>query len=168
MTPNLAAFLAMLSHSEGTDRQADPYRCCYGFLHVIKDLNYHPAEHRPPNDLQEWKGESIADLGARYAGEVSTAAGRYQINLPTWHDSKAVLMLNDFGAAAQNDVAIRLIRMVGALDDIRLGNIAIAINKCRNKWASLPGGSSHQPERTVAYLTARYTAAGGMLAQAAA
>lgn len=171
MTPNFAAFLAMLSHSEGTDRAASPYRCCYKFIHVIGDLRYHPAEHRPPAGLQEWKGESLKDLdklNPKYDNEVSTAAGRYQIILRTWLDCKEQLRLNDFTAASQNDAAILLVRRCGAFDDVNAGAIASAIAKCRNEWASLPGGTSNQPERTLAYLTDRFTAAGGVLAAAAA
>ena len=167
MTPNFAAFLAMLSHSEGTDRALDSYRCCYAFIHVIADLNFHPAEHRPPTGLQEWKGESIAKLGKQYAGEVSTAAGRYQITVHTWLACKAALRLTAFDAASQNDACVLLIKQKGAFNDVGNGNIAAAIIKCNAVWASLPGGSSHQPERTMAYLTARYTAAGGELAAVA-
>lgn len=165
MTPNIAAVLAMLSHSEGTDRTPDPFRCCYKFIHTIKSFAYHPAERRPPDNEVEWGGESIADLGPQYAGEVSTAAGRYQINLPTYLDNKRQLLgVIGFGPDVQNDIAINMIRRVGALDDVRAGAIASAIAKCRNKWASLPGGTSHQPERTVQYLTDFYVAAGGVLA----
>jgi len=93
MTPNLAAFFAMLAHSEGTDRAPDPYRVCYAFRHTIVDLGFHPAEPRPPHGAVEWPGESISNLGAQYAGEVSTAAGRYQMRLRTYLDCKRQLNL---------------------------------------------------------------------------
>jgi muramidase (phage lysozyme) len=163
VTPNIAAFLAMLAHSEGTDRAADPYRVCYGFKHTISDLAFHPAEPRLPDWAVEWPGESIAKLGPQYFGEVSTAAGRYQINLPTYLDNKRELTLSGFDGAAQNDMAINILRRVGALADIVAGSIPGAIQKCRNKWASLPGGNSNQPEHDLAYLTGFYMMAGGSL-----
>lgn len=164
MIPNFAAYLATLSHCEGTDRAADPYRCCYKFIHVIQSFAYHPAERRPPDNEPEWKGESIADLGPEYVGEVSTAAGRLQINLPTYLDNKRQMLgVIGFDPATQNDIGINIIRRLGALDDVRNGAIADAMFKCRNTWASLPGGRSHQPERSVQYFLDHYAAAGGAL-----
>lgn len=163
MNPNLAAFLAMIAKAEGTDRAPDPYRVCYGYKHTILDLNYHPAEHRPPDGLQEWAGESIAQLGPQYAGEVSTAAGRFQITRATWLACKQTLTLPDFRADSQLRAATLRIRARGALDDVNAGQIEKAILKCDNEWASLPGGKSGQPERVLANLIALYTGAGGSL-----
>jgi len=53
---------------------------------------------------------------------------------------------------------------LGALNDVANGDIASAIYKCRNEWASLPGGSSNQPQRTALYLTNFYQASGGQIA----
>lgn len=168
MTPNFAAFLAMLSHSEGSDRLADSYRACFTFRHTIIDLTYHPAEPRPPDGAIEWigadghAGELITS--GLYAGEHSTAAGRYQLILKTFLKCKAILRLNDFGAASQNDCAILLIRQHGAFDDVNAGAIPSAIAKCHNEWASLPGGTSGEPEHPTEFLIERYKAAGGVLA----
>jgi muramidase (phage lysozyme) len=164
VNPNVAAFLAMLGQAEGTDRKPDPYRVCYGYIHTVQDMNYHPAEHRPPDGLQEWGGESIAHLGPQYAGEVSTAAGRYQITRATWLTCKQALSLPDFRAPSQNEAAILRIRVRGALDDVNAGRIQSAILKCDNEWASLPGGKSGQPERVLANLLTLYSGAGGAVA----
>jgi len=150
MTANQLAFLAMISHSEGTDRSNDPYRVCYGYQHTILDLAYHPAERRPPNNLQEWHGEPIDDLGPEYAGEVSTAAGRSQMRLKTWLGCKAALNLSGF--------------FPDALALVNAGLIQEAIIACKNEWASLPGGTAHQPQHTFAYLIDFYTQAGGVAA----
>ena len=164
MTPNFIAFLAMLAHSEGTDRAADPYRVCYGFKHTTIDLAFHPAEPRPPDGAIEWRGEPLDSLGALYLHKHSTAAGRYQINLPTYLDNKRELTLGGFDGAAQNDMAINLIRKCGALNDIVTGNILSAIGECHGRWASLPGGAANQPHRTPQYLTDFYSASGGVMA----
>ena len=173
LSPNVIAFLAMLSHSEGTDRATDPYRVCYGFKHTISDLGFHPAEPRPPDGVIEWPGESLASLGVKYENERSTAAGRYQINLPTYLENKQELIFDSFDtldepitfdAASQNIIVVNILRRVVALDDVEDGYIATAIAKCKGKWASLPGGNSGQPEKAMADLTDRFTMAGGSLA----
>lgn len=164
LTPNVQAFLAMIAISEGTDRAPEPYRVCYGYKHTIKDLNYHPACPRPPDDAVEWHGESLANLGPAYAGLVSTAAGKYQITKHTWQAIEAVLNLPDFTAPSQDDAAILLIKQKGALDMINGGRVADAINACHGIWASLPGSTSGQPQKSMATLVQAYTAAGGAFA----
>jgi muramidase (phage lysozyme) len=164
MTPNLNGFLTMLSHSEGTDRAADSYRCCFGFKYEIHDLAYHPAEVRP-DGTREWGGEKLPDARCIAAGLHppchSSAAGRYQITLPTWLRLKAKLSLHNFGPDAQDDCAVQLIKERGALDLIYAGEIAAAISKCSGEWASLPGSSAQQPQRSFAQLLNAYQAAGG-------
>jgi lysozyme len=162
MTANQAAFLAMLAHAEGTDRAADPYRCCYGFKYTIVSLADHPAL------TGEWLGESLASLGSAYAGKISDAAGRYQLIKPTWISCKMRLRLPDFGAEAQDAAALALIGQRGALSLIEAGDFAGAVARCAPIWASLPGSNAQgQPQREMTALIAAYTGAGGTLAEAA-
>jgi muramidase (phage lysozyme) len=156
MTPNQVAFLAMLAHAEGTDRADDPYRVCYGFNHTIVDLSNHPAI------TGEWTGEVIT-VGV-YAGERSTAAGRYQINRPTCERLQTRLGRSGFGPAAQDDMALELIKERGALELINQGQLTLAIQACASTWASLPGGASGQPQRSLEMLTDVFMLAGGALA----
>lgn len=155
---NTAAFLSLIAYSEGTDRAADPYRVCYGYRHTVQDMSDHPAA------TGEWRGESLANLGPAYAGKVSTAAGRYQIILPTWRMCKRALGLVDFSPESQDKAALYLIRKRGAMLDVEGGNIAAAVELCRQEWASLPGAGYGQPERRMTALMDAYTAAGGQLA----
>ena len=155
---NTAAFLSLIAYSEGTDRQRDPYRVCYGYKHTIADLTDHPSV------TGEWKGESIANLGPQYAGKVSTAAGRYQLIKPTWLECKRALKLPDFSPDSQDRAAVYLIKRRGALDAVRAGRIADAVDACRQEWASLPGAGYGQPERKMAALIDTFSAAGGVLA----
>jgi hypothetical protein len=176
ITQNELAFLALLSHSEGSDRAADPYRVCYGYpepwSHTIVSLAQHPACPSADGSPPEWigreghVGESLASLGPRYAHSVSTAAGRYQINKPSWEEgvSALPLILTDFEAASQNRWCIWCFEAKGALELINSGNIQPAIGRLRNVWASLPGGDSGQPEDKLADLIEVYTGAGGALA----
>lgn len=166
MNANTAAFLTMLGHSEGCDRPPapeDPYRTCYGFKHVIADLNFHPAELRPGG--AEWHGEPLSDQRCIDAGLKppchSTAAGRYQITCPTWMGWKNILRLSNFGHDAQDTVAIEIIRKQGALNLVIGGMIPEAINKCHPIWASLPGSKAGQPITPFAALMTSYVGAGG-------
>jgi muramidase (phage lysozyme) len=156
VSENVPAFLDVLSHSEGTDKGADPYRVCYAFRHSIQSLSDHPAV------TGEWTGERIT-VG-RYAGELSTAAGRYQINKPTWLRIKAKLGLTSFENDAQDSAAVELLKEYGAFDLVDGGDIKGAIAKLANVWASLPGGDSGQHEFAYKLLQASYLADGGQLA----
>jgi muramidase (phage lysozyme) len=154
---NLAAFLATIRHSEGTGRAPDPYAVVYGYAFTITDFSDHPA-------ALGWHGESLANLGPAYAGKVSTAAGAYQIILPTWRSLKRRLNLPDFTGASQDAAATELIREAGALNLVNTGQVADAIALCHGIWASLPGSTSGQPQRTMAELVHAYTQAGGAFA----
>lgn len=158
MTPNMAAFLSMIAHSEGTDRAADPYRVCYGYKHTIVSFADHPAI------TGEWRGESLASLGALYVNKISTAAGRYQITKPTWLWIKGELHLTDFTPPSQDDAAVFDIKHAGALDLVNAGRVADAINRCHQIWASLPGSTSGQPQTSFANLMTSYVGAGGAFA----
>lgn len=158
MLANQSAFLSVLAHSEGTDLQPDPYRCCYAYRHVIVSFRDHPAL------TGEWLGESLASLGPQYAHSISTAAGRYQINKATWIHCRAALNLMDFTPASQDDAALFLIKQADALDAVNAGDIQAAIERCSNTWASLPGSSAGQPVRTMASLLDAFTELGGALA----
>jgi muramidase (phage lysozyme) len=162
MSPNVAAFLTMLSHSEGTDRGADPYRVCYGFKHTIASLSDHPAV------TGEWRGEQLPDQLCINVGLSapcwSTAAGRYQMTKSTWLSLKAQLRLTCFDGPSQDDACIQLIKSKNAFSLINEGDLAGAIANCRSEWASLPGSTSGQPQRDFATLASAYQSAGGALA----
>ena len=109
-------------------------------------------------------GESIAFLGPRYEGQISTAAGRYQLNCPTWVRLKQLLALPDFTGPSQDDACIQLIKERGALSLINQGAIADAITLLHSTWASLPGSTAGQPTTSFADLIRSYTEAGGAFA----
>lgn len=145
----------MISHSEGTDKAADPYRVVYGYKHTIADLRDHPAV------TGEWMGESLESLGPAYKGLHSTAAGKYQITKPTWLGLQAILKLPDFTGPSQDDAAVQLIKNKHALDLVFAGRVGDAITACRSIWASLPGSNVGQPTRSFAELINAYGNAGG-------
>lgn len=159
---NLAAFLDMLMHSEGTAAAADPYRVCYGYKHTIQNLGEHPAV------TGEWRGEVLSDAMCANAGFgsgcVSTAAGAFQIIKPTWTRVRNKLGLGDFGAGSQRSAAAALIGERGAFSDVQAGRFDQAVYKCRAEWASLPGNYAKQGQRSIQQLQAWYSQAGGTFA----
>lgn len=156
---NVGAFLSMIAHAEGTDRQADPYRVCYAYRHTVQSFDNHPAL------TGEWSGEPLDKLGASYAGKVSTAAGRYQIIRPTWRGCQTALKLPDFSPASQDLAAVYIVRQAGALDAVRAGEFDQAVKLCAGQWASLPGANAPgQAMRKLDDLRAFYVDAGGALA----
>lgn len=160
---NLSAFLAMIRMAEGTEgRGVDPYRVCYGYTFTARRFDDHPAV------LGDWRGERLSDTMCANAGLgpgcVSTAAGAYQIIRPTWVRLKAALGLPDFSPDSQDRAATRLIADRGALQDVYAGRVLVAISKCRNEWASLPGNYAKQGQRSAATLLAWYQNNGGAVA----
>jgi muramidase (phage lysozyme) len=152
MSPNLKAFLDMLAHSEIGPallaKSDNGYNVCVGSTpaHPILFDSYavHPKR--------------------RCDAQNSDAAGRYQFMGRYWEHYRDQLKLPDFGPQSQDKWAIQLIRECRALDDIEAGRFADAVNKCRSRWASLPGAGYNQHENKLTDLQAAYVAAGGVLA----
>jgi lysozyme len=147
MSPNLKAFLDMIAVSEGTKGKGnDGYNVIVGGS-LFTDYSDHPKK-------LIWIRDGLA----------STAAGRYQLLGRYWSVYKKQLNLQDFSPASQDAVAIQQIKERKALDDIEKGYIAVAIDKCKNIWASLPGAGYGQHENNVDKLIAAYKTAGGTVA----
>lgn len=155
MTPNLAALSDAISHTEGTDRVPDPYRCCEGYTHTIVSFADHPYP-------KEWSGNRIAE--GKYAGELSTAAGRYQINHPTFAGLQQRLNTTGFTPEVQDDMYIQLLKDHGAFALVSAGQIARAIPLLASTWASLPGGGSGQREFLLGEVLELYRQKGGEFA----
>lgn len=150
---NVCAFLDLIAWSEGTDNGRQPTRD-RGYDVVVggalfEDYADHPRRLVP-----------LPKLGIK-----STAAGRYQILSRYWdHYRKSLGLHGGFTPENQDRIALQLIRECRALDDIKAGRIEQAIDKCRSRWASLPGAGYGQYEHTVGPLLAAYSKAGGTLA----
>ncbi len=96
-------------------------------------------------------------------GCVSTAAGKYQINKPTWLRCQKALGLRDFSPASQDLACAWLIEDKGAMPDLLAGRFGAAVTKIRKVWASLPAAGYGQGERSLAWLTAKFEQAGGVV-----
>lgn len=158
---NVRAFLDAIAWAEGTARQPDPYRVCYGYSHTIADLSDHPAI------TGEWTGKRLPDAICKAAGKgpgcVSTAAGRYQILGPIWRTIRDRLGLEDFGPQSQDEAAIELLRESGALRYVQSGQFQSAVTRARRTWASLPNAGWGQPERSAEQFAQAFTTAGGVI-----
>ena len=145
--PNVAAFLDMLAHSEGTfGRGDDGYNVLVGggLFHDYSDHPRQLIELRP--DLK------------------STAAGRYQILARNFDPYKRALHLPDFSPESQDQIAVQMIREVKAIPMIQAGQFGAAVSACRHIWASLPGAGYGQHENKLENLEAAYVKAGGNVA----
>jgi len=143
---NVAAFLDMLAHAEGTTRYGsqDGYNVMVGGG-LFESYDDHPRQsvYLPAYKIR------------------STAAGRYQFLIRTWDDLANRFGLTDFTPASQDAGAVHLIRQCKALHLVHDGRIADAIHACRRIWASLPGAGYGQREVALQQLIDVYTAAGG-------
>ena len=146
---NVCAFLDMLAWSEGTSRikgSDDGYNVIVGG-EVFDDYRDHPRK------LVALPKYSIK----------STAAGRYQL-LARYYDAyRRQLALADFSPINQDLIALQQIREQGAYQALLRGEVGVAIKRCANIWASLPGAGYGQHEQTSARLLDVYLKAGGDL-----
>jgi|TARA_A100001391_G_C5082498_1_gene280255 muramidase (phage lysozyme) len=150
---NVLAFLDLIAWSEGTDNGRQPTRDQGYDVVVGGSLFDSYADH--PRRLID-----LPKLGIK-----STAAGRYQILSRYWdHYRKSLGLFGGFTPENQDRIALHLIRECRALGDIKAGRIEQAIEKCRSRWASLPGAGYGQHEHKVSNLLAAYSKAGGVLA----
>jgi muramidase (phage lysozyme) len=155
----LAAFLVMIRSCEHAqaDVAADlDYVTFYGGSRFTSLVDH-------PVLTGEKRGVPLDGLGPQYAGKVSTAAGAYQINVPTWRDVRSQGAwgdyLADFSEASQDEAARRLLQRCGALPYVLSGDIEHAIAKASAVWASLPGSSAKQHGRTLDFALARFNEA---------
>lgn len=143
MDPKVKAFLDLIAWSEGAGY--DTIVTGVRGPEVFTDFSDHPfAGGRQPQVIR------------RVPLLTSTAAGRYQILLRFWEAYKGELGLTDFSPASQDAVAIQMIKERGALPLIESGDIAGAIARCSNIWASLPGNNYAQGGKTLAALLDKF------------
>ncbi|VVE82578.1 glycoside hydrolase family 24 protein [Pandoraea sputorum] len=146
---NVCAFLDMLAWSEFTSRISgsdDGYNVIVGG-ELFTSYSDHPRKSVWIRRFNVW----------------STAAGRYQLLSRYFDVYKQQLGLLDFSPVSQDKIAIQQIRERGAVPDIKAGRIEVAISKCRNIWASLPGAGYGQVEHQLETLIQQYVKAGGAM-----
>lgn len=157
---NLYAFLYMIraaEHSQADALSGNAYRVFYGGS-TFHGTNDHPAL------TGEKSGVRLPDEFCRAVGLspgcVSTAAGAYQINVPTWKQFRVASRLGpflpDFSNASQDEAARRILVSDGVMPLIAEGNIELAIARASRRWASLPGSTAKQGGRSMAWALQKF------------
>ena len=144
ITPARRALLDTIRYAEGTWAGGSEvgYRIMFGGG-TFKNLDRHPDQ---------------VNHGGGYS---SAAAGAYQFMPATWGGVVSALRLNSFSPSNQDQGAIHLVKMRGALSAIDKGELSRqAVNLLAPEWASFPttwGGSYYgQPSKTYGELDRFY------------
>lgn len=169
MNKNRKAFLDTIAFSEGCREGQHPLTVYDGYDVIVTGVDgpevftkfvAHPfAPEYPGNGGYKRPSRVINRKGL-----TSNASGRYQFMLKDWAHYRKQLGLVDFGPESQDLWAIQLIRERGALPLIDGGSFALAVQRCSNLWASLPGAGYGQHENKLDKLQVAYVQAGGALA----
>lgn len=127
---NVQAFLTVVRAGLSTDH-GDGYRTTAG-IDLLDDLSWHPG------------CRVILTPDQRYG--ISSAAGAYRILHKVWTSLADRYGFEDFHPQSQDEAAVALIALHGALEDIIAGRLAAAIEKCGREWPCLPGAAPSGPE----------------------
>lgn len=164
ITPNVRAFIDMISQCEGT-ANAGGYAALYGSrAGNVKTFNGFADHPRLAQRISGTDPRWTTAAGLLQWMAVSPIPGGGYTRLNTWDRLKAKLQLPDFSPASQDRAAVEVFEQFGALADIQAGRVLEAARKLRSQWASLPGAGYGQGERTTAYVSAKFAEAGGVLA----
>lgn len=145
MNKQRRAFLDMLAISEGTS--TSKYTKNNGYDIIVGGIN-------SPNTFTDYSKHPNILVTVNKAGLKSTAAGRYQLLFKWWEAYTKQLGLQGFTPDVQDAIALQQIKERKALPDIDAGNFEVAIAKCSNIWASLPGNTYGQFQHPMAKLVA--------------
>jgi muramidase (phage lysozyme) len=167
----LAAFLDLIAASEGTSShpltRADGYDVIVSGVdghNVFTDFATHPfALGRAPILVRAARPEQVKTLpiGSDSKPQIvapavpalhSTASGRYQLILPTWHEISAAMHLGTFSPQNQDAAALKILDECHATEAILALDIPTAIDKACDVWASFPGNLYHQGGRPMNWL----------------
>lgn len=154
--PNVAAFLDMLAVSEIgiplLHASDDGYNVIVGS--TASNPTLFPSYAKHPN----------VRIFIPRIKDYSTAAGRYQLLNRYYEAYRKSMKLVDFRPESQDRIAVQQIRERKALDDIVAGRFDVAVSKCRNIWASLPGAGYGQHENNLEALAVAFRQKGGFIA----
>lgn len=148
----LSQFLYMIRSTENAPvEDSQRYFRMFGNS-IFSDTSNHPVL------TGEKQGVRLSDSMCAAAGFgpgcVSTAAGAYQMIVPTWQRARRAGAwgdaLPDFSPASQDEAARRLLIECGAFPLLRVGDLSGAIRKASKLWASLPGSTAGQGSVTLA------------------
>lgn len=151
---NVLAFMQMIKASEGTAHLGDD-----GYNIIVGGQQFASYDDHPR-------------IAVRTRWGWSDAAGAYQImaaipgkiTTDTWDWAHRAAGVKDFSPLSQDRVCVYLLTHLRAIDDIKAGRFAAAVEKCAKTWASFTGAGYGQRENDLDKLQAFYLEAGGTLA----
>ncbi|KPC53848.1 PAAR domain-containing protein [Amantichitinum ursilacus] len=121
LNPNVKALLDTIAWAEGGE-----YNFKYG---------------ANPGNAPRWRFDDYSTHPGVGLGGRMTAAGRYQITQPSWHQNGAIMQgITDFSPHSQDLMAVELIRSNHVLDRLIAGDLPGTLDKCSFTWSSLPRG----------------------------
>lgn len=157
---SLPAFLYLIraaEHSPGAASTGAAYGTFYGGGRFY-DFSDHPAATGEASGVP--LSPAMCQAAGLSPGCVSTAAGAYQITLPTWREVRRAgswgPALPDFGEASQDEAARRVMILAGALRLLETGDVQGAILRAGRRWASLPGSTARQNPKSMGTALALY------------
>jgi len=157
---NLSAFLWAIGAAETAPAQmldGSAFRRFYGASNWFDGFADHPVL------TGEKKGVPLPPEMCRRAGIASgnctsTAAGAWQMNVPTWTQVREAgawgSRLPDFSPESQTEGARRVLMLAGALDAAEAGAWEMAVALAGARWASLPEARGGQRQKTLAQFMA--------------
>lgn len=155
------AFLYMIGSAETSPElmaNGRAFHTYYGFS-TFENLSDHPSVTKEKSGVP--LSNAVCAAAGFGPGCVSTAAGAFQINGPTWQTVRQArplwgAYLSDFSPASQTEAARRVLILAGALGDVERGDFSAALNKASTRWASLPGSTAKQGTRNYAWVQSVY------------
>jgi muramidase (phage lysozyme) len=116
---------------------------------VQKALQYVNAYEGKPKANQAYGYKEFNDLSRHPnmpikfndKGDITTAAGTYQITAPAWEEQAKKQGLTDFSPQNQDKAAVGIMRDIGALDAFVQGDFDKGKKLLGLKWASIPGST---------------------------
>jgi len=137
---NVKAFFRVIRAGESWNDRDDNERDELAFRVRYGGWDAQTRKHRPPRYFDGFEDHPRV-YEPTPTGDVSSAAGAFQITATTWDDLRRQFpwLGPNFGPFEQQLAAALLIYRRGALDDVIDGRLEEAVAKCGREWASLPG-----------------------------
>jgi muramidase (phage lysozyme) len=158
---NVAAFMDMLASSVAEGTSSSPITKNNGYDIIVTGVD---GRNRFDDYTAHPFANGRSSIVVNSHGLTSNASGRYQFMLKDWAHYRDLLMLPDFGRASQDRWCLQLIKERGAIPQIIAGHLDLAVARCCNIWASLPGNNYGQHQAKIEALRSVFVAAGGSLA----
>jgi muramidase (phage lysozyme) len=152
----VVAFMDMLAVAEGT--KSSPITRCDGYDVIVTGVD---GRHRFDDFSAHPFANGRSSIVVNSKGLTSNASGRYQHMLRDWPHYRDLLRLPDFGPLSQDRWCIQLLKERRAIQPLLDGDLATAIARCANIWASLPGNNYGQPQHALDTLRAAFILNGG-------